>query len=311
MKPVPAFVNGSARSSPAPIRLVQIPVDVLLQVFGCLGLADRYRLGRTCRALYAVYCEPENWAAVDWRPYGARITDVHLEWLARLAGPCLRTLCLKESNQVSDSHGLGLILRTAPQLHRLVVDAGASGSLVGQRDLFAVVQAPRPALTECRFDNCTAFDDASLVACVARFPNLTRVSLRYCVHLQDVRSLRHLPNLAHLNLTGVAFRVDQLTQVLSSCQDLRSLTLDYCYQVDDDVLMAVARHNRRLRSLSINFCCDVTSRGVSLLVGCPSLTWLGLRNCRAVSSAVIELVASCTTLRQVLTPLGKWRFWIH
>ncbi|KAJ1972338.1 F-box and leucine-rich repeat protein 4 [Dimargaris xerosporica] len=288
------------------MHLHELPTEILLRVGTYLALADICHLGKTCQKLYEFHRHPQLWRRVDWRGYGALIQDADLYWVATVAHVHLHVLRLKACINVTPKGFIALFAR-ATHIRELSVQGSHSfGAKFMLQDIIPATQCHTLAV-----ENCPFIDSFSFPWLIDKFIHVRRLTLANCSNHLDIMPLRRLATqLVELQLNNTYTANEQIIEVLRHCSKIRRLNLDECYKVNNRTLLAIARHLPKLQSLGAKGCSDITTQGVLYLTSCPQLEVLMLRNCRAVTDDTFDTLAAAVPLKKVLTPLGKWRFWV-
>ncbi|KAF2151643.1 RNI-like protein [Myriangium duriaei CBS 260.36] len=129
-------------------------------------------------------------------------------------------------------------------------------------------------------------------------PNLKRLSLSYCKHVQD-RSMAHIAQYAAdrlevIDLTRCTSVTDNGFQQwgLHTFPLLRKLILADCTYLTDQSIVAIANAARNLRELDLSFCCALSDTATEVLsLGLSNLTHLDLAFCgSAVSDSSLRCI---------------------
>lgn len=148
---------------------------------------------------------------------------------------------------------------------------------------------PDPTLAE-ELALSRAFEiDRGLLESLPRLPVLRRVKLDSSIAVDDsvVEAIARVPLLRELDLayTGIT---DASLGHLAGHRRLKSLRLTWCTQITDEGLRALSR--TPLRELDLAFT-RITDAGLLHLVGMRSLERLDLTGCRVSSAAIARLPA--------------------
>ncbi|KAJ1983753.1 F-box and leucine-rich repeat protein 4 [Dimargaris verticillata] len=288
------------------MHLHELPTEILLCIGTYLSLADICRLGKTCQQLYEFHRHPLLWRRVDWRGYGAHIQDEDLCWVATVAHVHLQVLRLKACIHITPK-GFMALFAHATYIQELSIQGSHSfGAKFMLQDIVPATQCHTLTV-----ENCPFIDSFSFPWLVDKFIHVRRLTLANCSNHLDIKPLRRLTTqLVELQLNNTYTANEQIVEVLRHCPQIHRLNLDECYKVNDSTLLAIARYLSNLQSLGAKGCSDITAQGVLYLASCSRLEVLMLRNCRAVPDDTFDTLAAAVPLKKVLTPLGKWRFWV-
>ncbi|KAG8627330.1 hypothetical protein KVT40_004813 [Elsinoe batatas] len=129
-------------------------------------------------------------------------------------------------------------------------------------------------------------------------PNLKRITLSYCKHVQD-RSMAHIAQhaakrLEVIDLTRCTSVTDHGFQQwgMHTFPLLRKLILADCTYLTDQAIVAIANAARNLRELDLSFCCALSDTATEVLsLGLTQLTHLDLAFCgSAVSDSSLRCI---------------------
>ncbi|KAM7414120.1 hypothetical protein PAMA_019100 [Pampus argenteus] len=124
-------------------------------------------------------------------------------------------------------------------------------------------------LQELDLTACSKLTDSSITQ-VVRHPDLQRLSLSM------------LPEITDASLLSVAWH----------CRSLTSLALSHCPQISDWGVAQAVPHLHRLQHLSLS-CCNITDRSLFLLVQhCKRLRTLDISRCKNISATAVDLLQS-------------------
>lgn len=121
---------------------------------------------------------------------------------------------------------------------------------------------------------------------LARFPNLSTISLAGCTELPDsaLTHLQNFPNLHSLALYCCFGLTDNgLSLVANGCPHLVKVTLYRC-NITDPGLISLAHSCHALKSLNLSYCTMITDSGIhALSVECTMLQAVMISYCRGIS----------------------------
>ncbi|TKX19194.1 cyclic nucleotide-binding domain-containing protein [Elsinoe australis] len=144
----------------------------------------------------------------------------------------------------------------------------------------------------------TAQSNGATAATTCGCPNLKRISLSYCKHVQD-RSMAHIAQhaakrLEVIDLTRCTSVTDHGFQQwgMHTFPLLRKLILADCTYLTDQAIVAIANAARNLRELDLSFCCALSDTATEVLsLGLTQLTHLDLAFCgSAVSDSSLRCI---------------------
>lgn len=91
-----------------------------------------------------------------------------------------------------------------------------------------------------------------------------------------------LPSLHHISLSGCTNITDTALQLLTaSCRRLTTISISNCPQLSDKTLKRLS-HCEHLSSVSLKGCRGLTSEGVAILAAAPQLKAISVAGCAAV-----------------------------
>jgi hypothetical protein len=138
----------------------------------------------------------------------------------------------------------------------------------------------------------------------ALFPNLVRLDLRCDNYMSEVfmcQILRICCKLRHLNLSDcLRLKVSEMNFQVPKLEVLNLTETT----VDDKALHVISKSCCGLLQLILQGCCNVTERGVKLVVeNCTQLRMIDLRNCSKVDADVAALIPlSRPSLIKIIAP---------
>ena len=175
---------------------------------------------------------------------------------------------------------------------------------------------------------CFDLTDAAIRKIAQYFPNLTTLNLEGCrKSTKGISALKNCSKLTSLNLSNSDVKDEELIPLVQAL-DLTRLDLSWCTNLSDKALSTVVKRCRRLTTLSLRGCrqltdswltdfspfflgkhialtsidlteCDnITDKGLSSIVNsCPNLSVLDLRLCRQITDIGMDAIArSCKHL---------------
>jgi hypothetical protein len=108
-----------------------------------------------------------------------------------------------------------------------------------------------------------------------------------------------MPGLQHISLSGCTRITDTALQLLTaSCRRLASISISACPQLSDKTLKRLA-HCEHLASVSIKTCRGITSEGVTALLAAPQVKAVAVVGCAGVRRSALKGVRQGTKLRLV------------
>eukprot|EP00658_Telonema_sp_P-2_P077786 TRINITY_DN7126_c0_g2_i2.p1 TRINITY_DN7126_c0_g2~~TRINITY_DN7126_c0_g2_i2.p1 ORF type:complete len:494 (+),score=124.32 TRINITY_DN7126_c0_g2_i2:157-1638(+) len=220
----------------------------------------------------------------------SKVTDMGISKLA--AGqPRLKVLCMSRCNKVTDRGFLSLLERcydakavdlsgcselSEASITKLLLTCkkvktlNLSGiSKLNPKDFSAIPANSLPTL-QCISLCGSAITDKILAKIVSAAPNLVFLDLAGCSRISDAGMnaiANSLPNLTALNIQGVR-------------------------QLTDDGICRVAQCCKVLRGVAMGNNDNFTDGGIDALVRGTSLVHLDLRNCKRLTSSILESIAS-------------------
>ncbi|PNS15640.1 hypothetical protein CAC42_4092 [Sphaceloma murrayae] len=228
------------------------------------------------------------------------VTDEGFSALATVCAPNARVWKMRSVWDVTGSSILELVSR-APHLEEIDL---SNCRKVGDNLLARIVgwitpsQPPGNAtaigLGIATSQNANGVASATTCGC----PNLKRISLSYCKHVQD-RSMAHIAQhaakrLEVIDLTRCTSVTDHGFQQwgMHTFPLLRKLILADCTYLTDQAIVAIANAARNLRELDLSFCCALSDTATEVLsLGLTQLTHLDLAFCgSAVSDSSLRCI---------------------
>lgn len=224
--------------------------------------------------------------ATQW-PWQAEVSDVGLATLAALS----RLESLHLGGGVC-SLGEQACATFARHLRGLTALHITDCPTLGDNGLFRLAPLA-PGLLRLGLSGCGNVTDIALAAVLRAAGRLTHLELAGChrnitgTGLQVLSSLRRL---THLDLSGCdAITDEEIEELLPAFGALEHLDLSDC-AVSDHACALLAAHAPRLRWLSLEHCCDVSSHGLlHLSAGLPLLRELFLCGSGVSEGAVAQL----------------------
>lgn len=151
-------------------------------------------------------------------------------------------------------------------------------------------------LTSLNISQCPVISYLSLQAIALHSTALATLNVCYCrVTARGILAISQgCPSLTSLDLS-YSFKTIPLEAALA-CTTLTDLNLSNCWEICDDLLIAIARSSPLLCRLDLSDCQHVTDRAVTFLSEyCTLLTSLDLSHCDITDDAVIALVGTAAT----------------
>ncbi|KAJ3413222.1 hypothetical protein HDV05_008282 [Chytridiales sp. JEL 0842] len=132
--------------------------------------------------------------------------------------------------------------------------------------------------------------------------HIKRLSFPDPTHLDLLSVAPHLPNLQHLDLSGMAPFTVQDVHVLAlfgsiaSPQNISVINLNDCIEITDRALVAIANYGnaKNIHTVSLDRCCEVTDVGlISLVRSLPKLKHLSANLIPLASTSFVKAVSEC------------------
>jgi hypothetical protein len=144
--------------------------------------------------------------------------------------------------------------------------------------------AVSPRLKSLYLANNSCLRDESIEMFASIFPNLRLLDLSFSYNISEegiCQVLKRCSEIRHLNLTGCL--AVKLRGMNFEIPNLEVLNLSST-RVDDEALYAISKSCRGLSQLLLEYCYDVTVKGVRHVVeNCTQLTEINLKGCPKVS----------------------------
>ncbi|XP_065920253.1 F-box/LRR-repeat protein 20-like isoform X4 [Dysidea avara] len=195
-----------------------------------------------------------------------------------------------------------------------------------------------PNLTMANFDDCLKLDGLGICK-MARQCNLKVLQISYCFGIKsqalgqilqsdrlqenlvelvlfrlifDPSVATHLEmfsSLSELSLCGMIYRtsvvamnlpIEVIDAIVTNCHNLETLMLAYCKEVDDTVVLSIAKHCPKLKRLSLRRCKVTDSSVCEVAIHCHDLLLLELaRIHKLTDKCVIALAGNCPYLEEL------------
>mmetsp|Transcript_2379 Transcript_2379/g.6128 ORF Transcript_2379/g.6128 Transcript_2379/m.6128 type:complete len:534 (-) Transcript_2379:139-1740(-) len=207
---------------------------------------------------------------------------------------------MRDLTQV-DEASLGQMLQEAatPRLHRL--ELGMCGRGLSDQVAMSLSRTQLENVAHLELTGAYRISDDGIKALLKAMPQLRELGLRDACRLQDaVTALPEAcPLLERLDLSGCrGLSPEAMASSLPLLKNLRDLSLDAVTEVDDTFLQLIAG-SLPLERLSVNFCPEVTDKGLCAVARMRGQHLLELR-CSDVpkltDTTLLELAQSCPEL---------------
>jgi hypothetical protein len=202
--------------------------------------------------------------------------------------PKITSLHLEKCRKVTDA-GLAHAVNRIPNL---LPDNTYS---IHKGDTYIAAVAQRhPKLVTFRLEKCAQVTDLGM-ASLATLTGLTDLNVTACRGITGagLTSIACLTNLKGLKLSGVSGGTsnmdDALASISKSLTSLTSLNLSRsgCTEIG---VRTIARANPGLTTFVLQHCVAITDEGLeSVIISCPSITYLDLRACSITDAAVVAI----------------------
>jgi hypothetical protein len=157
-----------------------------------------------------------------------------------------------------------------------------------------------PHLQQIDLSSCFGLDRADAgFGRIGRLANLTYLDVGSC-HVDDAcidALTMHAASLVDLMLAYAEITEGALDQLAERLK-LRSLSLEGCCEISEEGYTSL-RDMPHLKYLSLRLCADVTDGVIGLIQHLPCLAHLDIRECDLLSRAALDHVASVPTLRHL------------
>uniref|UniRef100_A0A1A9ZK39 F-box domain-containing protein n=1 Tax=Glossina pallidipes TaxID=7398 RepID=A0A1A9ZK39_GLOPL len=168
-----------------------------------------------------------------------------------------------------------------------------------------------PNLTSLNLENCRdAVTDRSVNFIFSNLRHLRHLSLNDCVRITDdgligtessTSALSNLKRLETLSLRGCRNLTNRSLLKALKFQQLRKLTLGYCYKISSSGIEGLVEYCPALEELTITSCFMISDDCVlQIVLGLPRLRKLNVSNCVNLTMRSIDYVMTyCKTLREL------------
>ncbi|KAF9200535.1 hypothetical protein BGZ49_009214 [Haplosporangium sp. Z 27] len=146
----------------------------------------------------------------------------------------------------------------------------------------------------------TKIHDPELIELLKRSPHLQELRLEQCYQLTAT------------SVEAIGYGSGKSKVELSD--DVNEIQIDVDPILDHSILQPTLLRSYcpNLRVLSLKECSDLEDETIRALAGCQQLEFLIIRGLRRVNEETLDwLHSQGVPLRKALSPLGRWRYWLH
>ncbi|BFZ00298.1 hypothetical protein BsWGS_03337 [Bradybaena similaris] len=294
------------------IKIDKLPENVLLKIFSFLSVKDRCQSQRVCKQWKRLLCDYSVWRHVDLLEFPIGLKTL-LQLVRKRFSPHMSTLKLrgnylkgdrnKEWEPLSDAV-LKMIAARCPHLQMLHLNncntyyfafESLPTSIVCL-EMFNCILKPKwmtdkqkhlPKLEHLNLteehlnSNNFGWVPVYVMEAISVWTNLKYLTTSGNLLVTD-SSIKTIANnlfeLEYLNISNTFIYDDAVCHIAQHLKKLRELCLADCQGVTDCSLFEIAAGLPVLNKLDISYCCQVTMRGLTALIGCSirELIFLGL-----------------------------------
>ncbi|GFN95148.1 F-box/lrr-repeat protein 12-like [Plakobranchus ocellatus] len=284
--------------------ILEIPENLLLQIFTYLPVKDRCITGRVCKQWRRVVQDNSLWRHVDLLEYRLDLTKMWKVLRAHFS-PCLLTMKIRgfahavgrKRKKVSISDAMLRELgNRCPNLWLLHLydcntDNLSVDSLPTSLHTLAVTHStwqPRWLKDKQQYLmnlksldlSCSVRVDNFDLRDIAQLTNLSRLSINSCYRVKgsDIEIIvKNLPSLVSLDVSKTGIDQEGLHHISRHAQRLNELRVASCSSMCDSSLITLTLGLRELQELDISGCADLTLEGLKSLWSLKKLEKLILK----------------------------------
>jgi F-box/leucine-rich repeat protein 2/20 len=207
--------------------------------------------------------------------------------------------------RVAESSSMLSAFLKAYLLEFTILDFHSASALFNSKALIALSRLKAEFLQEIILDDCTGLTERSLLEFVANSSSLTYLSLRNCGNCVSNQVLiaisMHCRNLRELHLRCSPITNVGLIPLVQNLTLLNSLSLSYCKNFSDEVIVEIACSLKSLTRLDLSDDDQLTDFALSALTSSQlPLADLSITYCKRFSEPVLKtLISFAHSLRVV------------
>ncbi|KZV51848.1 hypothetical protein F511_06891 [Dorcoceras hygrometricum] len=217
------------------------------------------------------------------------LTSDAITFIADRLGPNLRELYIDDCPKINAM----LILPAFRKFKYLEVLSVGEIQSVTDEFISELINSCGQSIKELDLANCQELTDCSLKTIGSKCLDLRSLNISYLHNITDL-GMEHLANgcksLQKLKLCRNGFSDEAIASFLESCgESLTELSLNNVRKVGPNTAFSLAKCSRKLLTLDLSWCREITDEGFGLIVdSCSSLKLLKVFGCKQITTVFLH-----------------------